>query len=129
NVVVFDKTGTLTEGRFGVVNRIVAEGWPEDKAMALTLAIEGDSEHPIARGIRQKAEEEGVQAEAISAFEAIKGRGIQAQWHGQAVYVEGPRLLEMLKLDLTGAMNNFRQAANDNAQTVVYLVVEHEVVA
>lgn len=129
NTVIFDKTGTLTEGRFGVVNLVTAEGWQEDKALALALAVEGDSEHPIARGIRHKAEDAGVEPVAINDFEAIKGRGIKATYDGKIVYVGGPRLLEMLELELAGDMDTFRQEANDNAQTVVYLVVENVVVA
>jgi Cu2+-exporting ATPase len=129
NTVIFDKTGTLTEGRFGIVNRFVAEGWQAEQALALVLAVEGDSEHPIARGIRQKAEEAGVAPVTINDFEAIKGRGIKATYDGKMVYVGGPRLLEMLELELTGDLNRFRQEANDTAQTVVYLIVENAVAA
>jgi len=50
------------------------EGWAADKALALTSAIEGDSEHPIAQGIRRKAEEQKAQPARVSDFEAIKGR-------------------------------------------------------
>ena len=49
DVVIFDKTGTLTQGRFGVVAVAGAEGWDEDRALALAAALEGDSEHLIAR--------------------------------------------------------------------------------
>jgi P-type Cu2+ transporter len=129
NTVIFDKTGTLTEGRFGVVNRIVAEGWQDDQALALVLGIEGDSEHPIARGIRQKAEEAGVKAASISDFETIKGRGVKALYEGKSVYVGGPRLLEMLELSLSRDVERFRNETNDNAQTVVYMVVANAVVA
>lgn len=129
NTVIFDKTGTLTEGRFGVVSMIAAEGWQEDQALALALAVEGDSEHPIARGIRQKAEESGVKPVAITDFEAIKGRGIKATYEGKAVHVGGPRMLELLALELTGDIDRFGQQANDNAQTVVYLIVDNQVVA
>lgn len=129
NTVIFDKTGTLTEGRFGVVNMTVAEGWQEAQVLALALAVEGDSEHPIARGIRQQAETAGVKPVAITEFEVIKGRGIKAQYDGKSVHVGGPRLLELLELELAGNMDNFRQTANDRAHTVVYLVVENEVVA
>lgn len=129
NTVIFDKTGTLTEGRFGVVSMIAAEGWQEDQALALALAVEGDSEHPIARGIRQKAEESGVKPVAITDFEAIKGRGIKASYEGKAVHVGGPRMLELLALELTGDIDRFGQQANDNAQTVVYLIVDNQVVA
>ncbi len=127
NTVIFDKTGTLTEGRFGVVDMVIAGGWQEDRALALALAVEGDSEHPIARGIRQKAEDAGAKPVAITEFEVMKGRGIKAQYDGKSVYVGGPRLLEMLGIDLTSKMDNFRQTANNSAQTVVYLVVENEV--
>ena len=53
DTVIFDKTGTLTEGEFGVVGMATAEGWDEDEALALAAAVEGDSEHTIARGIRR----------------------------------------------------------------------------
>lgn len=129
NTVIFDKTGTLTEGRFGVANMVTVESWSETRVLALALAVEGDSEHPIARGIRQKAEEAGVSPASISDFEAIKGRGIKATHEGQAVYVGGPRLLEMLELELSGDIKSFRDQANTDAQTVVYMVVENQVVA
>ncbi len=122
--VIFDKTGTLTEGRFGVVGMTVTTGWTEERALALVLAVEGDSEHPIARGIRAKAEERGVKPVPIGDFEAIKGRGIKAISEGKTVYVGGPRLLEMLKLELSGDMAQFREQADANAQTVVYLIVD-----
>ncbi|QPC80841.1 copper-translocating P-type ATPase [Phototrophicus methaneseepsis] len=129
NTVIFDKTGTLTEGRFGVANMVTAEGWDENRALSLALAVEGDSEHPIARGIRRKAEEAGVSPASIRDFEAIKGRGIKAIHEGEEVYVGGPRLLEMLELDLSGEMSAFRDQANADAQTVVYMVVDNQVAA
>lgn len=129
DTVIFDKTGTLTEGRFGVANMVTAEDWDEPRALALALAVEGDSEHPIARGIRQKAEEAGISPASISDFEAIKGRGIKATHAGKDVYVGGPRLLEMLELELSGDVASFRDQANGDAQTVVYMVVEKQVVA
>lgn len=124
NTVIFDKTGTLTEGRFGVVDMLVTGDRNEQEILGLAFAVEGDSEHPIARGIRQKAEDEGASSEKISNFEAIKGRGIKAQWHDKTVYVGGPRLLELLELKLSGDIEKFADKANQNAQTVVYLVIE-----
>jgi P-type Cu2+ transporter len=129
NTVIFDKTGTLTEGRFGVVDMVTANNWNPQQALALIAGVEGDSEHPIARGIRQKAQDEGVTAESISDFEAIKGRGIKAQWNSQTVYVGGPRLLEMLNLTLSGEIEQFANRANENAQTVIYLVADNTIAA
>lgn len=129
DTVIFDKTGTLTEGRFGVVDLWKLADWSQEQILGLALGVEGDSEHPIARGIRQEAEDEGISAESISDFEAIKGRGIKAQWNGQTVYVGGPRLLEMLELSLSGDVQSFANKANENAQTVVYLIAEDTIVA
>lgn len=129
HTVIFDKTGTLTEGRFGVVDLWVADEWSRDDVLGLASGIEGDSEHPIARGIRRKAEDEGVSAEAISDFEAIKGRGIEATWSGETVYVGGPSLLDMLNQERPDAVESFVSEAQDNAQTVVYLVVADAIVA
>jgi P-type Cu2+ transporter len=123
NTVIFDKTGTLTRGEFGVVGMATTDGWDERRALALTAAVEGDSEHTIARGIRASAEERGLALPPITGFEAIKGRGVRAQAEGQAVHVGGPRLLESLKLTLPPALAEFERAASAKGQSVVHLVV------
>jgi P-type Cu2+ transporter len=129
NTIIFDKTGTLTEGRFGLVDMAQTVDWDRQQVLGLALGLEGDSEHPIARGIRQKAEEEGVKAAAISNFEAIKGRGIKAQWNEKLVYLGGPRLLESLNLEGSAIIKDFADTANQKAQTVVYLVVDKDIAA
>jgi Cu2+-exporting ATPase len=122
DTVIFDKTGTLTEGEFGVVDMATAEGWDGDRALALAAAIEGDSEHLIARSIRSKAEERDVASPEVDDFEAIKGRGIRATHEGRTVYVGGPRLLEMLEVDLSDDLARFTESAGSKGQSVVYLV-------
>jgi len=129
DTVIFDKTGTLTEGRFGVTDMTVADGWERDHALALAYAVESDSEHPIARAIRQQAEEDGIEPVTISDFEAIKGRGIKASYDGQTIYVGGPRLLEMLELNPTDNIQEAAAQANKNAQTVVYLIADDQIAA
>ena len=129
DVVIFDKTGTLTEGRFGVVGLATVDGWTDDQALALAAAVEGDSEHTIARGIRQAADERGLSRPPVSGFAALKGRGVQANSNGHTVYLGGPRLLEMLNLEPEEAIRRFAGESNDKSQSVVYLVQEEQVVA
>lgn len=129
DTVVFDKTGTLTKGEFGVVDMALDANWDQQEVLSLALAVEGDSEHPIARGIRDKAQSEDASAATISNFEAIKGHGIKAEYEGQTVHVGGPRMLEKLEIELSGQMADFRDKANNNAQTVVYLIVDNTVAA
>ncbi len=129
DVVVFDKTGTLTKGEFGVVGISSAAGWDEARALGLAAAIEGDSEHLIARAIRAAAAERGSDKPVVTDFVAIKGRGVQARHDGQNVYVGGPRLLEMLGLTLPPEIARFGDDANGKAQSVVFLAVQAQVVA
>jgi Cu2+-exporting ATPase len=129
DTVIFDKTGTLTEGRFGVVDIATTDSLGEEEALALTAAVEGDSEHTIARGIRRAAEERELSLPAISGFEAIKGRGVRASRDGSTVYVGGPRLLEMLELDVPKPLTGLREEAHEKGNSVVYLVQEKQVAA
>ena len=129
DVMVFDKTGTLTEGKFGVVGVVVAEGWDEDDALALAAAIEGDSEHLIAQAIRRAARDQGLALPSVSEFTALKGRGVQASFDSNPVYVGGPRLLKLLDLRPPAHLDAFAQAAGKKAQSVVHLVADGQVVA
>jgi Cu2+-exporting ATPase len=129
DMVIFDKTGTLTKGEQGVVDRTVVVGWDANQALALAAALEGDSEHIIAKAIRKAAAEQGVALPKVAEFEAIKGRGVKATVDGKTVYVGGPRLLEMLQTTPPGALQRFVQSAEGKGQTVVYLVQEQAVVA
>jgi Cu2+-exporting ATPase len=128
DLVIFDKTGTLTKGEQGVVAMETANGGDEE-ALALAAAIEGDSEHMIARGIRQAAEEREVSRPQVNNFEAIKGRGVQATHNGHTVYVGGPSLLDKLSIELNGQLGHFSETAGQKGQGVVYLIEEKEVTA
>ncbi|WP_227378048.1 copper-translocating P-type ATPase [Haladaptatus halobius] len=129
DVIVFDKTGTLTEGEQGVVAVETVPGTDEDEALALTAAVEGDSEHIIARAIREAAGERNLTLPETNAFEAIKGRGVQATVNGKTVHVGGPNLLNQLGIEPSPELAAFAEEAGGNAQTVIYLVREDEAVA
>lgn len=130
DTIIFDKTGTLTKGEFGVVGVETADGRNENDVLALAAALEGDSEHTIAQGIRNAAEErELALPTGVRAFEAIKGRGIRAAYDGHEYHVGGPRLLESLDLALPPALARFAKTAGGKGQTVVNLVEDGRPIA
>nr|WP_254274669.1 heavy metal translocating P-type ATPase [Halomicroarcula marina] len=129
DVVVFDKTGTLTKGEQGVVEVETLSGVDENEALALTAAIEGDSEHIIAQAIREEATERNLSLPEIGDFEAIKGRGVRATSNGDTVHVGGPNLLTYLSIEPSTELKEFAEEAGSNAQTVVYLVRDGQAVA
>jgi Cu2+-exporting ATPase len=127
NTVIFDKTGTLTKGEFGVVGIAVSDGTLDDDVLALAAAIEGDSEHTIARGIREKAKVKDLSLPRIENFEAIKGRGVKATSNGQDVYIGGPRLLELLEISLSEPLQKFEVTASQKGQSVVHVIQGQQV--
>nr|WP_049907140.1 copper-translocating P-type ATPase [Halovivax asiaticus] len=129
DTIIFDKTGTLTEGEHGVVASVTVDGVDENEALALAAAVEGDSEHMIARAIREAAAERGVETPASDDFEAMKGRGVRAVVDGDEVFVGGPNLLTHLDSAVPSDLQTFAEEAGENAQTVVYLVREGEAIA
>ena len=129
DLVVFDKTGTLTRGEFGVVGMAVSAGWTAEQALALAAAIEGDSEHTMARAVRRSAEERDLTLAQVSDFTAIKGKGVRAIWQGQEAYIGGPRLLESLALSLPEPLASFEQVSAARGQSVVHLVLDGKPVA
>ncbi|MXR43222.1 copper-translocating P-type ATPase [Halobaculum sp. WSA2] len=129
DAIIFDKTGTLTEGEHGVVDMATVDGVDEDDALGLAAAVESDSEHMIARAIREAAGERAVTPPDATAFEAIKGRGVRANVDGNEVYVGGPNLLTQLDSEIPDHLQHFADEAGENAQTVVYLVRDGELIA
>ncbi len=129
DTVVFDKTGTLTEGVLGV-NKVRAFGEVQtEDALALFAAIEGDSEHVIAAGIRREAEQRNLEIPNVSRFSAVKGRGVEAEVEGQVYHVGGPRMLEMLDVQVPEEVLQFSNVAGNSGQTVVYLLRDRTVLA
>lgn len=129
DIVIFDKTGTLTLGEFGVVEIASVDEWENEQALGLAAAIEGDSEHAIARSIRHSAEARGLELATVSQFEAIKGRGVRASSNGNTYHIGGPQMLEILETELSEPLENLTNRANTHGQSVVYLIENDQVVA
>ncbi|CAN5487068.1 heavy metal translocating P-type ATPase [soil metagenome] len=93
DTVIFDKTGTLTRGEPVLVDA------SDDEVLRLAAAVEGDSEHPLARAIVAGATARGLDVPVATAFVALPGRGARAQVDDRQVSVGGPRLLADLGLE------------------------------
>ena len=84
-IVALDKTGTITSGEPKVTDMIPAADIQEDELLHLAYALESKSEHPLARAILQKAEEEQMTAADVTDFQALPGNGLKAMMDGDAL--------------------------------------------
>ncbi|GEA87003.1 heavy metal translocating P-type ATPase [Cellulomonas cellasea] len=64
DTVVLDKTGTITQGRMRLVDVVPAEGTSAADVLRYAGAVEGMSEHPIARAVADAADEAATTAAA-----------------------------------------------------------------
>ena len=92
DTMIFDKTGTLTEGEPKVADVAVYSD-QGDQALAYLLAIEKESDHPLARAIIEYLENEDTVLK-IDSSEAIKGAGIIAMIEANHVAVGNLKLME-----------------------------------
>src|SRR5262249_7551062 len=93
NAVLFDKTGTLTKGEPAVVAGAAATGAEAD-VLALAAAAESDSEHPLARAIRDEASRRRLTVPPSTDFSSSPAVGVTSTVDGRVVRVGGPRMLE-----------------------------------
>lgn len=121
--IVFDKTGTLTIGKFAV-SKIVSlqNGLTENELIRIASALEQKSEHPIATGILQKAKELSLAIPATENFNAITGKGVEAQVEGKKVKVVSPGYLKEINITLPVSFKT------DVAETVVFIIIDNALV-
>ena len=84
-IVALDKTGTITQGEPKVTDIIPADGMDEAELLSIAYALEKKSEHPLARAIRQRAEQDGLTAAEVEQFQAMPGNGLTAFLNGIAM--------------------------------------------
>lgn len=78
DTVVMDKTGTITEGK-PVVTDVAAFTRTEQELLALAAGMEAQSEHPLAEAVLDYAESKEISPWQVERFQAVVGRGLQAQ--------------------------------------------------
>lgn len=100
NAVILDKTGTITEGRPAVTDLY----FTADDAKPVLLAMEQQSEHPLAAAIVQVLQEEGVQPVTLDRIDNISGRGIQAVYNGKQYLAGNGQLLQENNIKMDAVM-------------------------
>ncbi len=84
-IVALDKTGTITLGTPEVTDILPIGEMDEDELLELAYSLEVKSEHPLAGAVVRKAEEKGVTAKNVEAFEAVPGNGLFGVMEGTEV--------------------------------------------
>lgn len=126
DTVLFDKTGTLTAGRPALVD--LAADMDRDAALQLAATLEADSEHPLARAVRDAAQDRGLSRLPMQGFAAIAGYGVRAEVDGAVVLLGARRLLARENIPL-GPLAATADAWEAQGHTTVFLARDGRCVA
>ena len=85
-IVALDKTGTITCGEPTVTDLLPAVGVTETELLTLAAALEGRSEHPLARAVLAYAEEKQLELPSVTDFTALPGNGLTAKLEGKEIF-------------------------------------------
>ncbi|WP_216853394.1 heavy metal translocating P-type ATPase [Phytoactinopolyspora halotolerans] len=119
DTVVLDKTGTVTTGQMTLVDVVVGEGETKEQTLRLAGALEGASEHPIARAIARGAGEMVGDLPAVESFENVEGMGVQGIVDGHAVVAGRESLLADWAQYLGPELKEAKLAAERAGKTAV----------
>ncbi|MEZ4905732.1 MAG: copper-translocating P-type ATPase [Spirosomataceae bacterium] len=121
SMLIFDKTGTLTTGIFGVT-RIGSflSNLPKNDLLAMTAALEQNSEHPIATGIIAEAKAQKISIPIVENFQAITGKGVSGKVGGKNVLVVSPGYLRENNLNIP------EETIPDASETVVFVLIDNQ---
>ncbi|WP_207896729.1 heavy metal translocating P-type ATPase [Flaviaesturariibacter flavus] len=129
NAVVLDKTGTITEGKPSVAGMEFATNRDVPLLKSILLAIEAQSEHPLAEAAVNRLQAEGAIAAKVDAIESITGQGLKAVVNGD-LYLVGNRRLMAAHGVLPNAPLDERIASwQTDAKTVVMYAKDRSLLA
>ena len=115
-IVALDKTGTITKGEPRVTDVLPADGLTESTLLALAAALEQRSEHPLARAVMLRAEEDKLSVSEVSDFRALPGNGLTATLNDEEL-LGGSLSFISTKADVPQALRDKAEALAEEGKT------------
>ncbi len=129
NAIVLDKTGTITEGKPEVTELI----WDEhltvdlDLCKQIFLAMEQNSEHPLAAAVVSELKKQTNKAAAVTNFQSLTGKGVTAVYDTQSYWAGSHKLLS--GQSISSELEARAKSLQAKAATVIYFFNETQVLA
>ena len=84
-IVALDKTGTITKGEPEITDVIPMAPYSENELLSVACALEKRSEHPLAKAVVRRAEQNGIQDTELQEFVVLPGNGLRGVIEGETV--------------------------------------------
>lgn len=119
--IAFDKTGTLTKGKPEVTNYYFADSVNEENMIDIVVALEKESNHPLADAILRKFEQKNKLTIEV---ENQIGKGLTGDYKGRNYRIEKPTSFD----DVSDEYSRLNNEWASEGKTVVYVAVDEEVI-
>lgn len=126
--ICFDKTGTLTKGELSISKIYNYSNIEENKILRKVASIEKKSEHPIARAIVKKAQEEKIELEEIKEFKAIPGFGVEGITKKGEKYLIGNKKL-MVENNIKISNEQDEKDLVNQGNSILFVSLNNELIA
>ena len=103
-IIACDKTGTLTEGKMKVSGVVSFSDADHDTIVAVAAALEGHSDHPLARSIMTYAAECHISIPNVTDIVEMPGKGVVANYLGSVRWIGNRALLKKQGITITRAI-------------------------
>ncbi|WP_445384730.1 heavy metal translocating P-type ATPase [Robiginitalea sp. IMCC44478] len=130
NAIVLDKTGTITEGKPTVTNIVWSENKRKSNLAPILLAMEAQSEHPLAAAVVRKLQNEGVEPKPLKNFDSITGKGVKAEdQDGNDYFIGNAKLMTENGIFISSDLQKSALSWQESAKTVIFFSNTEEVLA
>ncbi|TJY61143.1 heavy metal translocating P-type ATPase [Sinimarinibacterium sp. CAU 1509] len=123
--IALDKTGTITEGKPKLVETEILDGSDGEALLTVADSLSSRSNHPVSKAIADGLNRE---AEEVTGFTAIVGRGVSGQMSGERYVMGNHRLIEELGL-CSPALEAKLKVQEEAGRTVTVLASSRAVLA
>lgn len=121
SLIIFDKTGTLTEGSHRIQRIVVLDNnYSENDILQYAAALQQDSEHYIAKGVKKSLELKKLELWPSAEFEYLPGIGVKGKVKGRQVIAAGPNYFRKENMPVPEIPAEINQAS----ETVNFLIVD-----
>ena len=150
DTIVLDKTGTITKGKPKVTDIITSQSLlgktsflnnlkvkiignenynlkVENELLRIAGSLEKASEHPLAEAILEKVNENNIELDDISDFEAISGRGIKGKIKGKTYFGGNVAFIKENNID-TEIVEEIAEKMYKEGKTLLYFAKEKELI-
>jgi Cu+-exporting ATPase len=123
DTIVVDKTGTLTVGKPEVSAVLCADGWTEEKLLALAASLERASEHPLSAAIVAYSTSQQISLSDVDGFDSVTGKGVKGRVGDREVAIGNAAMMAELGAD-PGTLAAGADERRQDGETAMFVFVD-----